>query len=91
MDAEDEELVVLQVCPDYLAAEVLANFLKTHGVPSIVRNLAALPGLEQGAEVRVPARCVHRARWLNAMAAPTDAELDALATGSRPSAGDTTT
>ena len=82
--ADDEELVVLQVCPDYMAAEVLANFLRVHGVPAVVRNFSPLPGLAQGAEVRVPANLLHRARWLNAAPRPTDAELEALATGNFP-------
>ena len=80
----DEEYVVLQVCADHLAAEVLANFLRANQVPALVRNLSPLPGLEQGAEVQVPASLVHRARWLNAVPSPTDAELDALAIGSGP-------
>ena len=78
---DDEELVVLQVCPDYVAAEVLANFLRVHGLPAVVRNFSPLPGLAQGAEVRVPANLLHRARWLNGFPSPTDAELEAMATG----------
>jgi hypothetical protein len=81
---DDEELVVLQVCADYVAAEVLANFLRVHGVPAVVRNFSPLPGLAQGAEVRVPASLLRRARWLHAVPSPTDAELEALAIGKIP-------
>jgi hypothetical protein len=88
IDRQDERFVALQVCPDHVAAEVLANFLKSHGVPCVVRDFSALPGLEQGAEVRVPARCLHQARWLDALGRPTDAELDAMATGEWPLPGD---
>jgi hypothetical protein len=88
IDRADEEWVALQVCPDHLAAAVLANFLKAHGVPCLVRNLSALPGLEKGAEVRVPARSLHRARWLNTLGSPTDTELDAMASGQWPLSGD---
>lgn len=87
-DELDDELVVLQVCADHLAAEVLANFLRAHGVPALVRNLSPLPGLEQGAEVWVPGTLLHRARWLNAIPSPTDAELDALAIGSLSTSAD---
>lgn len=87
-DRDDEALVVLQVCTDHLAAEVLANFLRAHGVAALVRNLSPLPGLEQGAQVWVPAGLLHRARWLNAVPSPTDAELDALATGNPSPSGE---
>jgi hypothetical protein len=88
MDTDDEQYVVLQVCPDHLAAEVLANFLRTHGLSALVRNLSPLPGLEQGAEVWVPRSLLHRARWLNAVPSPTEAELDALATAQMPESGE---
>lgn len=81
---DDKDLVVLQVCADHVAAEVLANFLRVHGVPAVVRNFSPLPGLAQGAEVRVPGNLLHRARWLNAVPSPTDAELEALAVGKFP-------
>jgi hypothetical protein len=85
---DDDELVVLQVCTDHLAAEVLANFLRAHAVPALVRNLSPLPGLEQGTQVWVPAHLLHRARWLNAVPSPTDAELDALAIGNLSTSGE---
>ena len=85
---DEEEFVVLQVCADHLAAEVLANFLRAHGMSALVRNFSPLPGLEQGAEVWVPRRLLHRARWLNEVPSPTDAELDALATGHMPDSGE---
>ncbi|HWG76945.1 MAG TPA: hypothetical protein VN660_09150 [Steroidobacteraceae bacterium] len=84
MRRDDEDLVVLQVCTDHLAAEVLANFLRAHGVDALVRNIAPLPGLEQGSEVWVSRALLHRARWLNAVPSPTEAELEFLATGHAP-------
>ena len=73
-----------QVCADHLAAEVLANLLRAESVPAVVRNLADLPGLEQGAEVLVPAQLLHRAKWIIAQPNPSDAELTYLATGELP-------
>ncbi|MGH9642230.1 MAG: hypothetical protein ACRD3Q_07365 [Terriglobales bacterium] len=84
----EEKLVVLQVCADHVAADVLANSLRAESVPALVRNLAAIPGLEQGAEVLVPIGLLQRAKWLLAQRRPTDAELTHLAMATPPQAGD---
>lgn len=77
----DDRLVVLQVCTDYIAADVLVGFLKSESIPAVAHNLAPVPGLEQGTEVLVPKACLSRAQWLLEQQQPTDAELTELAMG----------
>jgi len=79
--APDTAFIPVQVCTDQLSAEVLANGLRLESVPTIVRSFGGVPGLEQGIEVLVPAALLHRARWIIARPAPSDAELAFLATG----------
>jgi hypothetical protein len=85
-----DDLVSLQVCSDHIAAEVLATRLRTESIPVTVKNLAPVPGLEQGSIVLVPAALEQRARWLLSHELPTDAELNYLATGILGSASDDT-
>lgn len=59
-----DELTVLQVCPDHIAATIVVDFLRAEGVAAVARNLSAVPGLEQGTEVLVRPALLHRARWL---------------------------
>lgn len=82
MNADD--LTVLQVCPDHIAAAILVNFLRAESVPAVARNLSAVPGLEQGTEVLVPEALLNRARRLIAQQPSSDAELTDLATGTLP-------
>ena len=84
----ENDFVTVQVCPDHVAADVLANFLQSEGVPTIVHDRSAVPGLEQGTTVLVPAALLHRAKWLIAHKPPSDAELAYLATGVLPEAPD---
>jgi hypothetical protein len=86
----EDDLVSLQVCSDHIAAEVLANRLRTESIPVTVKNLAPVPGLEQGSVVLVPAALKQRARRLLSQAPPTDAELNYLATGVLGSAAEDT-
>ena len=72
-------MVVLRVCPDYLAADVLIGFLKSESIPALAHNLAAFPGLEQGTEVLVPKAYLSRAQSLLEQQQPSDAELTELA------------
>lgn len=83
----DDSMVVLQVCPDYIAADVLVGFLRSESIPAVAHNLAAFPGLEQGTEVLVPKACLPRAQSLLEQQQPSDAELTELAlqAGSDPS------
>jgi hypothetical protein len=78
----DGRLVVLQICTDYIAADVLVGFLKSESIPAVARNLAPVPGLEQGTQVLVPKACLSRAQWLLEQQQPSDAELAELAVGS---------
>ena len=72
-------MVVLQVCADSIAADVLIGFLKSESMPAVARNLAAFPGLEQGTEVLVPKAYLARAQRLLEQQQPSDAELTELA------------
>ena len=74
-----ERLVVLRVCPDHIAADVLVGFLRSESIPAVAHNLAVFPGLEQGTEVLVPRACLARAQWLLEQQQPSDSELAELA------------
>jgi hypothetical protein len=66
--------------PNYLAAEIVAGLFQNEGLPSIVQAWNSVPGVGTVA-VWVPKFLMHRARWIVALAPPTDAELLFLATG----------
>jgi hypothetical protein len=80
----DPRLVVLQVCADYIAADVLVGYLKSESIPAVAHNLASVPGLEQGTEVLVPKAYLPRARWLLEQQQPSDSELAELALAMAP-------
>src|SRR5205823_2487669 len=64
--------------PNYLLAQILAGLLENEGLPAIVASLTAFPGV-LSADVWVPKHLIHRARWIVALAPPSDAELLFLA------------
>ena len=64
----------------HLAAHVVAGLLESEGLPTIITAWTAFPGLAS-ATLWVPKHLMHRARWITALAPPTDAELLFLATG----------
>ena len=70
-----------QSCSDRLSAEVIAGVLREAGIPVRIVDAGALPGLEFGSRVLVPAPLLHRASWLLKQLPVSDAELDALAEG----------
>ncbi len=76
--------MLVQFCPDHIAAEVLAGFLRSESVPVVVRNLGPIPGLEPGAEVLVPASWLPRAQRLLAQQEPSAEELAELAARTLP-------
>jgi hypothetical protein len=80
----DDRLVVLRVCTDYIAADVLIGFLKSESIPAVAHNLASFPGLEQGTEVLVPKAYLARAQSLLEQQQPSEAELTELAMGTLP-------
>lgn len=80
----DDRLVVIHVCTDYIAADVLVGFLKSESIPAVAHNLAPVPGLEHGTEVLVPRAYVSRAQSLLAQQQPSEAELTELAMGTVP-------
>jgi hypothetical protein len=77
----DGRFVVLQVCTDYIAADVLVGLLRSESIPAVAHNLGPVPGLEQGTEVLVPRECLWRAQRLLAQQQPSEAELTELALG----------
>jgi hypothetical protein len=84
----DARLVVLQVCTDYIAADVLVGYLKSESIPAVAHNLAPFPGLERGTEVLVPKAYLPRARWLLEQQQPSDSELAELALRTAPKPAD---
>ena len=66
--------------PNYLAAQIVAGLFENEGLPSIVVAWTSLPGVGS-ATVWVPKLLMHRARWIAAQEAPTEAALLFLATG----------
>ena len=78
----DDSWVVLQTCPDPLAAQVLAGRLQADGIPAQVRTFGPIPGLEQNVEVQVPGPWLERARQSLQAERPSEEELTALALGS---------
>ena len=83
-----DTLVVLQVCADHIAADVLVGYLKSESIPAVAHNLAPVPGLEQGTEVLVPRPYLPRAEWLLVQQQPSDSELAELAMESPPESSD---
>jgi hypothetical protein len=75
----DERMALLQVCTDFIAADVLVGRLMAESIPAVAHNLAPIPGLEQGTEVLVPEAFLARARALLAQEQPSEAELAELA------------
>jgi len=80
----DDTLALLQVCTDYIAADVLVGFLRSEGVPAVAHNLSPVPGLEQGTEVLVPKAYLPRAQSLLEQQQPSDSELTELALRTAP-------
>jgi hypothetical protein len=68
---------------DELAAEVVASYLRRNDCPAQITGRAGA-ALEPSVRVIVPGELLHRARWLWAQAALTEAELQYLATGELP-------
>ena len=68
---------------NYLLAEIAAGLLENEGVPAVVASWAVFPGITS-AIVWVPKKLMHRARWIVALAPPSDEELLYLATGELP-------
>jgi hypothetical protein len=66
--------------PNYLAAQIVAGLFENEGLPSIVAAWASFPGIGSST-LWVPKQLMHRARWIAALAGPTDAELLFMATG----------
>lgn len=80
----DSRLVLVRLCPDYIAADVLVGFLRSESIPAVAHNLAPVPGLEQGTEVLVPRAYLPRAQWLLEQQQPSESELAELALETSP-------
>jgi hypothetical protein len=79
-DANHVDWEVFASYPHYLAAHIVAGLLENEGLPVIVSAWSAFPGAVS-ATLWVPKHLLHRARWIAALSAPSDAELLFLATG----------
>lgn len=81
---EEEPWVLLEACPETVAAQVIAGRLRAEGIPVRVSTLSPIPGLQQNAEVQVPRAWLERARQCLAAQRPTDEELAELAARTPP-------
>jgi hypothetical protein len=76
-----EEWRLLHRYSSALAAEADAAYLRSEGVAAEVQAFADIAGTDQGAQLMIDARLVHRARWLLKLQPVSEAELEYLATG----------
>ena len=67
--------------PNFWEGQILGGLLNNEGVPAIVDFTWPDFGGASCSVVRVPRELAHRARWILAWPAPTEAELTFLATG----------
>jgi hypothetical protein len=65
---------------NWIAAQIVGGLLESEGVPTIVTDWTAFPGAVPSV-LWLPEHLMHRARWIIALDAPSDAELVFLATG----------
>lgn len=81
---EEESWVLLEACPEPVAAEVIAGRLQADGIPARISTLSPIPGLASNAEVYVPSGWLERARQSLAAQLPSDEELTELAMHTAP-------
>lgn len=74
------EWEVFAVYPHHLAAHIASGLLENESLPTIITAWTAFPGVAS-ATLCVPKHLMHRARWIEALLPPSDAELSFLATG----------
>jgi hypothetical protein len=79
--AEPDNWSAVGTYPDAIAAEADAGYLRSEGVAARVDVIRDIPGQDHGARLMVDASLAHRARWLLQLGAPSEAELEYLATG----------
>lgn len=77
----EDEWEPFEVFGDQASAAALVGLLRSEGVPSRIDSRSPMPGLYESVRVMVPKSLAHRARWVVAGVATTDAEFDYLATG----------
>jgi hypothetical protein len=75
----DERWQELTTLHDEISAQVLAESLRTRGVPATVRADTALLGVARACRVMVPAHLKHRAEWVLKSESVSDEELEELA------------
>jgi hypothetical protein len=75
----EERWRALTTLHDEISAQVLAESLRTRGVPATVRADTALLGVARACRVMVPAHLVHRAEWVLKSESVSDEELEELA------------
>ena len=71
--------VLFESRDDSASAEMLRSQLELEGVSSRI-TIHGVPGLSSY-QVLVPSTLLHRARWITQQLAPSDSELEFLATG----------
>lgn len=79
-DANYIDWEVFASYPHYLAEHIVSGLLENEGVRTSVIAWNPLPSVAS-ATLWVPKLLMHRARWIEALSPPTDAELLFLATG----------
>jgi hypothetical protein len=84
----DDQWELFQVFAEPLSAALLVEQFRTEGVPARVESRSLECGMLTRHCVLVRHRFAHRARWVTAQSSVTDAELEFLATGQLPDAGE---
>jgi len=84
--SSDNEWELFETFTDIGSAEVMCAWLLSEEVPARVDTVSFESSLEMQYRLWVRRDLVHRARWVIAQPAPTEAELEYLATGKLPGA-----
>jgi hypothetical protein len=77
--ADESDWVHFESRDDSASAEMLRSQLELEGISTRV-TIHGVPGLSSY-QVLVPSTLLHRARWITEQLAPSDSELEFLATG----------
>ena len=79
---------LFDVYPNELEAYIVAGLLENEGVRTLVAPNGPLVIAWSTVAILVPTEQLHTAKWILAQPAPTDAELEFLATGRLPATDD---
>jgi hypothetical protein len=84
--SSEDEWELFQTFTDIGSAEVMCAWLLSEEVPARVDTRSLESSLEVQYRLWVRRDLAHRARWVISLPAPTEAELEYLATGKLPGA-----